>query len=137
MKIAVVGRGWTGLKVFNEMSNRGHQVSLLPHNSTLQNDLDWVINCAGVTGYPTWIINGKKYPGEQSSFGHSRAILPSSFGGIVMFMVYWSGPVFLVSKGPPSLNKELCIIFCPILLAIYFKHLLNESNEGFQSGINR
>ena len=52
MKIAVVGRGWTGLKVFNEMSNRGHQVSLLPHNSTLQNDLDWVINCAGVTGYP-------------------------------------------------------------------------------------
>lgn len=23
-------------------------------------------NAAGITGYPTWIVNGNKYPGEQS-----------------------------------------------------------------------
>ena len=55
MKIAVVGRGWTGKKVFDELSKRGHTVMLIPHESiryVINSDLDWVVNCAGITGSP-------------------------------------------------------------------------------------
>lgn len=55
MKILVVGRGWTGNKVFQELTNRGHQTSILSHIDAmpiLEFGWDWVVNCAGVTGTP-------------------------------------------------------------------------------------
>lgn len=60
MKILVVGRGWTGNKVFSELVKRGHQVTFDSHynvlNTLIENKslpkFDWVVNCAGVTGSP-------------------------------------------------------------------------------------
>lgn len=56
MNILVVGRGWTGHKMFNELISRGHVVTLTPHDKAIQAvysvKYDWVVNCAGVTGTP-------------------------------------------------------------------------------------
>lgn len=56
MNILVVGRGWTGTKVFNELVIRGHVVTFAPHNKAIQaiddNHYDSVVNCAGITGSP-------------------------------------------------------------------------------------
>jgi len=56
MRILVVGRGWTGKKVFNELMNRGHIVTVCSHKEALHEArdgvYDWVVNCAGMTGSP-------------------------------------------------------------------------------------
>lgn len=59
MKILIVGRGWTGDKVFAELTKRGHSVKQASHyaarDQILETNLpkfDWVVNCAGVTGFP-------------------------------------------------------------------------------------
>lgn len=55
MKFLVVGRGWTGNKVFNELKSRGHIVDIVSHNEAFTNlrcSYDWIVNCAGVTGTP-------------------------------------------------------------------------------------
>jgi dTDP-4-dehydrorhamnose reductase len=56
MNILVIGRGWTGKKVIEELRNRGHTVTVSSHTIALtvlaQDTFDWVVNCAGVTGSP-------------------------------------------------------------------------------------
>lgn len=55
MKFLVVGRGWTGNKVVEELKKRGHIVDFVSHDAAfmqLRNSYDWVVNCAGVTGTP-------------------------------------------------------------------------------------
>jgi 3,5-epimerase/4-reductase len=56
MHFLVVGRGWTGKKVFKELLNRGHVVTFCTHEDaieTIENTrFDWVVNCAGKTGTP-------------------------------------------------------------------------------------
>ena len=54
MNILVVGRGWTGKKVANELLRRGHVVMVCPHEDALKviHVFDWVVNCAGLTGVP-------------------------------------------------------------------------------------
>lgn len=56
MDILVVGHGWTGTKVVNELANRGHAVTTVSHNDAVaavaNGHFDWVVNCAGVTGSP-------------------------------------------------------------------------------------
>jgi dTDP-4-dehydrorhamnose reductase len=56
MNILIVGRGWTGKKMFNQLMSRGHVVTITPHHKALHllNSFkyDWVVNCAGVTGVP-------------------------------------------------------------------------------------
>lgn len=56
MKIIVVGRGWTGNKVSAEVLRRGHKLNYVSHvhaiNTINYTSVDWVINCAGVTGTP-------------------------------------------------------------------------------------
>lgn len=55
MKILIIGTGWTGNKVFNELSRRkGIQINIMRHNDALESIkfYDAVINCAGVTGFP-------------------------------------------------------------------------------------
>lgn len=56
MNILVIGRGWVGIKVFAEFSKRGHNADISSHDcpklfDNLKN-YDWVVNCAGITGYP-------------------------------------------------------------------------------------
>jgi len=57
MNILVVGRGWVGRKMFDQLVINGHVVTLCPHykvENLLLNyrTYDWVVNCAGVTGVP-------------------------------------------------------------------------------------
>lgn len=57
LSILVVGRGWTGNKLFNELKKRNHNVYLVSHgdltkDSIFDNKYDWIVNCAGVTGTP-------------------------------------------------------------------------------------
>lgn len=56
MKVLVVGRGWTGNKVFAELRSRDIDAKLVSHDESLRevNSLfyHWVVNCAGVTGSP-------------------------------------------------------------------------------------
>lgn len=56
MNILVVGRGWTGKKVFNELLGRGHVVAFASHKNAIeavaQGNYTVVVNCAGVTGTP-------------------------------------------------------------------------------------
>lgn len=52
----IVGKGWVGLKMAEEMTKRGHTIRHVSHKNVFsvlyQEKFDWVINCAGVTGYP-------------------------------------------------------------------------------------
>jgi len=56
MNILVVGRGWVGRKMFDQLVINGHVVMLCPHyeaeNVISSYEFDWVVNCAGVTGVP-------------------------------------------------------------------------------------
>jgi len=56
MNILVVGRGWTGKKVFNELLGRGHVVAFASHHNALEavsrGNYTTVVNCAGITGSP-------------------------------------------------------------------------------------
>ena len=56
MKILVVGRGWTGRKVFDELIKREHVVAMCSHFDAIKTveecQWDWVVNCAGITGTP-------------------------------------------------------------------------------------
>ena len=56
MRILVVGRGWTGNKMIAELTFRGHKVFSCSHTDAFDMlgsiAVDWVINCAGVTGVP-------------------------------------------------------------------------------------
>lgn len=56
MDILVIGRGWTGKKMVDELTRRGHAVSAVSHenaiNTVANGNFDWVVNCAGVTGVP-------------------------------------------------------------------------------------
>lgn len=57
MNILVVGRGWVGRKMFDQLINNGHTVTLCPHYKAEEvlladRKFDWVVNCAGVTGVP-------------------------------------------------------------------------------------
>lgn len=57
LKVLVVGRGWTGNKIYNRLRKLGHKVDLVSHDRAIAavtswKNYDWVVNCAGVTGYP-------------------------------------------------------------------------------------
>lgn len=56
MDILVVGRGWTGSKVFDRFVEKGLTPTLVSHqesfNAIRNKSWDWVVNCAGVTGVP-------------------------------------------------------------------------------------
>lgn len=56
MHFLVVGRGWTGKKVFKELLRRNHVVTFCSHEDAIEtvegNKFDWVVNCAGKTGSP-------------------------------------------------------------------------------------
>jgi dTDP-4-dehydrorhamnose reductase len=56
MKILVVGTGWTGKKVYNELRDRKITTALTNHKDAFEivktEKWDWVFNCAGITGVP-------------------------------------------------------------------------------------
>jgi dTDP-4-dehydrorhamnose reductase len=58
MNILIVGRGWTGRKMMEELIRRDHIVTMCSHKLAIEeldkhrHSYDWVINCAGMTGSP-------------------------------------------------------------------------------------
>lgn len=52
MNFLVIGTGWVGKKIYNELLKRGHNVNIDSHNSLINSKYDYVVNCAGYTGYP-------------------------------------------------------------------------------------
>lgn len=56
MNILVIGRGWTGNKMYMELTRRGHSITFVSHMTAFHmlenNTYDWVVNAAGVTGVP-------------------------------------------------------------------------------------
>lgn len=77
MKILVVGRGWTGKKVFNELVKRGHIVTYCSHEDALEEAADggyqWVVNCAGMTGSPN--VDACELQREETA--EANAIFPA------------------------------------------------------------
>lgn len=58
MNILIVGRGWAGNKMWNELLRRNHVVHIISHSEVFKllngviGKYDWIINCAGLTGTP-------------------------------------------------------------------------------------
>lgn len=76
MHYLVVGRGWTGRKVFEELVNRGFVVTFCSHEDAVEalhrSSYDWVVNCAGVTGTPN--VDACEADKENTIYGN--AIFP-------------------------------------------------------------
>ena len=76
MHFLVVGRGWTGRKVFEELVTRGYVVTLCSHDDAVEAlhraTYDWVVNCAGVTGTPN--VDACEANKENTIYGN--AIFP-------------------------------------------------------------
>ena len=76
MNILVVGRGWVGRKIFDQLVVNGHVVTLAPHykaqQAIRQNVYEWVVNCAGVTGVP----NVDACENNKASTYQGNAIFP-------------------------------------------------------------
>lgn len=76
MHFLVVGRGWTGRKVFEELVTRGNVVTLCSHGDAVEalhrSTYDWVVNCAGVTGTPN--VDACEADKENTIYGN--AIFP-------------------------------------------------------------
>jgi dTDP-4-dehydrorhamnose reductase len=77
MKIAIIGMGWIGKKIKSELQKRNHDVYESNHGMWLHNlesitSLDYVINCAGYTGYP----NVDSCELDKVSVYYANAILP-------------------------------------------------------------
>lgn len=73
MRFLVVGRGWTGIKVLAELNRRGHDVSICSHHDVFRviakGELDWVVNCAGVTGSPN--VDACEFDKENTIIGNA------------------------------------------------------------------
>jgi len=55
VKILLIGRGWVGKKLFAELVSRKHTTTLVSHEQGMEQideQYDWVVNCAGLTGIP-------------------------------------------------------------------------------------
>jgi nucleoside-diphosphate-sugar epimerase len=132
MKILVVGRGWTGNKVYKELNRRGHSCEIISHNeikNAVTEYYDWVINAAGVTGTPNVdgceLIKAETYNGNalfpielynlcqkyQTKFAHfsSGCIYEGTIADVMADPNYF-GSTYSISKGISDMflkNKAL------------------------------
>lgn len=76
MKIAIIGLGWIGKKIKHELYKRGHVLYDVHHDGWLCQiyglKLDYVVNCAGYTGYP----NVDACENDKNLVYNSNAVLP-------------------------------------------------------------
>lgn len=87
MNILLVGRGWIGNKVYDELVSRKHNVESCSHTTVFKKLIrpynsikyDWVINCAGITGTPN--IDACEFDKENT------------FGGNTLFPIKLSNAV--------------------------------------------
>ena len=136
MSILIVGRGWVGRKMFDQLVNNGHVVTLCPHykaEEVLLNNrtFNWVVNCAGMTGVP----NVDACENNKAETMEANAIFPIKLFDICESMgikfahfssgciyegeikdVYedpnFFGSTYSISKGVSDLLlKEKCLVF--------------------------
>ena len=74
MNIVVIGKGWTGNKVYKELVARKHNVTFISHHEVdgaLREypSFDWVVNCAGVTGVPN--VDACEFDKENTYMGNT------------------------------------------------------------------
>jgi len=74
MNILVIGKGWTGNKVYKELVDRKHNVAFISHHEVdgaLREypSFDWAINCAGVTGAPN--VDACEFDKENTYMGNT------------------------------------------------------------------
>jgi len=74
MNILVIGKGWTGNKVYKELVARKHNVTFISHHEVdgaLREypSFDWAINCAGVTGVPN--VDACEFDKENTYMGNT------------------------------------------------------------------
>jgi dTDP-4-dehydrorhamnose reductase len=69
----VVGRGWVGNKMLDELHNRNHNASICSHENVFEvienESFDCVINCAGYVGYPN--VDACEYNKPETIKGNS------------------------------------------------------------------
>lgn len=162
MNILVVGRGWVGKKMFAELSKRGHNTDLTSHEYIEALDefanYDWIINCAGVTGYPNvdacekekykTILANAYYP----VFLYKKAIeIGAKFAHFSSGCVYqgtieevnaepnYFGSTYSVSKAVSDsyLSREKCLVFrvrMPFTDKHEAKNLLTKLTNYAKSG---
>lgn len=87
MNVLIVGKGWVGNKVYNEMTQRGHTAFIISHTDAFRKLIrpytsikyDWVINCAGVTGTP----NVDACENDKANTLYGNAIYPMKLANAV------------------------------------------------------
>lgn len=135
MNILIVGRGWVGRKMFDQLVINGHTVTLCPHQSakeTIRNsNFHWVVNCAGVTGNPnvdacendklSTIRGNAIFPIDLYDVCHQEGMRFAHFSSGCIYEgniddVYadpnFFGSTYSISKGiADSILKEKCLMF--------------------------
>lgn len=136
MHFLVVGRGWTGKKIFNKLRHLGHKTEIVSHDRAIEAvsswaSYDWVVNCAGVTGYPnvdaceknkTNTINGNAiFPVllEQACFDNHVRFAHFSSGCIYSGTITdphaepnFFSSTYSISKGVSDVYlKDKCVVF--------------------------
>lgn len=98
MKVLVVGRGWTGKKVFAELQSRNIDVELVSSAEAFAKvdapDYNWVINCAGVTGIPNVDACENDRPNTMAGNVAFPVLLHQRIGGKARFMHWSSGCIY-------------------------------------------
>lgn len=137
MKILVVGRGWTGKKMINELTSRNHIVAACSHLDAIREvettTYDCVVNCAGITGSP----NVDACESDKAGTVEANAIFPvrlyeacsNNFAKLAHFSsgcIYqgeivnvhadpnYFGSIYSISKGISDLylkNKPFALVF--------------------------
>lgn len=135
MAILVVGRGWTGTKVFNELVQRGHVTAMCSHDAAISaienNSWSWVVNCAGVTGFPNvdacennkaeTVYGNAVFPillheaceknGAKMAHFSSGCIYQGEIGSVDAEPNYF-GSIYSISKGVSDLHlKDKSLVF--------------------------
>jgi dTDP-4-dehydrorhamnose reductase len=162
MNILVIGRGWVGKKVFAELSRKGHSTDITSHEyaeliDEFQN-YDWIVNCAGITGYPNVdACEKKKYETIQANayypvFLYKEAVKAGAkFAHFSSGCVYqgniedvyaepnYFGSIYSTSKGISDsyLSREDCLLFrvrMPFTDKNESKNLLTKLTNYAKSG---
>lgn len=87
MNILLVGRGWIGNKVYDELIDREHNVEFCSHTNVFEKltrpysstKYDWVVNCAGITGTPN--IDACEFDKENTFNGNT--LFPINLSNVV------------------------------------------------------
>jgi len=99
MNILIIGRGWVGKKMFAELHKRGHSTDITSHEYEGLVDefrnYDWIVNCAGMTGYPNVdACEKQKYETIKANAHYPVSLYKETVKAGVKFAHFSSGCVY-------------------------------------------